>query len=549
MLSHPLVFLGGEFTPLNMISSFVDLLENGTFSDFSLNVNGRTLRLHKAIVEERSDYFKECFKNDLNIKYVAITIDESYSCFIDIVLKWIYSDPQFYISDKSFKGVVYIALTLKISSLLSYCYKWMLDNLRKENAVEFLLHIDTMYNQLPSLWFEAIYNEIMLNLEYVERDFLTNMRFDHIKICLQNESLLKCTYRMCLFLSECLIKCALLSEKEINELFELYIRYDWPVNIYLIVHNYNESKGSLLLEFCARHFREIPPSYLCKFPHRFLCELLKRSDINAPNIDFVRGRVQILTGSSIDTQKQLNRELWQSFISDGSPRHFSQAKVPAEKLRCFVIGSAFIDVLLDVKKTLAKNGIKEENIYVFNADSWVPYHQLMFLFDSIFIFTHYQLQNPSVICSELLLFLKNGGSIVYCHGFSRNDDWGCGNSGLLKYLPFTRGNMINLSGKASVEVINDEANIMKDVTYVEPGKFSPRIDLKLEEDSFLIARYSDGIPLIGCKISNFGLTKGVVIGINFYPVTSRVHRTGYNPDQEFDNVFSRAVISSVGFSQ
>ena len=523
---------------------FSSLLKSGSFSDFSLHVNGKQIKLHRAIIAERSQYFAKIFEKDPTARFCELTIPDNCFEIIDSVFNWLYSDPNFHVTKQTFGPIIRLAVTLQIPTLLTALLQWMSSNITADNTMFFYFTICDIQDKLDPEFMKIIINRIVIHFELLDKKDVSSLPYSIFYQCITDPEFLSSSYRLSSSISNFLSTNKKITKEERNQLINLYIKTDWPVDISEIISAIGQNESQILLELVAKHFKRLNDTELAKIPNAFLSQLIARDDLNVPNADYVRERVQSLTSSMTRVNKQANLRLWQAFTRNGEKRTFHSIPITISNLRVLILASVYLDVLLDIKTTLIKGGILPQNIVVFDADVKKPKDSFLFQFDVIFTFTHYQFYDSESMSESLVDFVKNGGGLVTCYGFCRGDEWGCGDENLMQYLPIARGPIIPHIHEGKLIIHDNSSPLIQGITEIKQGGFSPRSSVSLLEGAHLIASYADEIPLVAYK--NIDGQSSRVVSINFYPITSRIHRLGYNPEQPWDKIFSRSVLYAAG---
>jgi len=526
--------------------SFSNLLTTGAFSDFTLSINGVRKRLHRAIMSERSKHFYDYFMKEPTSDYEAISINNINQDIFDTLLKWIYSSVDFQVTMDTFGPIARLAVSFQVPSLLNALLKWMNSNITGSNSMRFFFELNGIQNELKPEFMEVIINRIMRDFETLDVHDIAGLPFGCFYKVVTHPRFKSSSYKLSYSISTYLAKNRQMQVDERKLLIDLYFLTDWSSGFSQIIYCIDQSYREKVVEFISRHFRRFTVAEMSMFPQDIIIDVLMRNDIAVPNEDYVSRRIQDMTSSFTHSDKVKSRKLWQAFIFDGQPRTFQFPKIDCSNIRCLLVGSVYLDILLDLKNTLIQHGFQPQNIVCFNADIASPPLELLFQFDSVFAFTHYQFQSPSRLSELLNVYINNGGGLVYCYGFTRIDEWGCGEGELMKYLPFTRAEQVIKSPDDQITVQDDQNPIITGINRLKTGTFAPRSNVLLTEGSCMVAEYSDGVPLVAYKQIEEQLSK--VIGINFYPVSLRVHRFGYDPNQPFNSLFARSILSACGAS-
>ena len=525
--------------------SFSKLFETGNFSDFCLIINGEKKNLHRGILTERSLYFQEYFEKEPNSEYEIFNSSDLCFQHIDLLFKWLYGYINFHVSMDTFGYITQLALIFKVPTLINALLVWMNSNITGSNVMKFYFAVEKFSKELNPEFLEVIMNKIIKDFEVLEIKDIIELPFNSFYSIITNPSFISTSYRLSYSISTYLHKNSFINQEQQHKLIDLYLNTDWSPGLAQIFTKFDSTNFEKFLCYFAKHFRRFTNYELPLFTVDNLVRLLMRNDIIVYNEEYITLRIQEITNSISYKNKNDSRRLWQSLIRDGNQRIFlSPSPITSKNIRCLIIGSVYLDILLDIKKSLINYGFLSENIVCFNADISTPSIEFIYQFDSIFVFTHYQFQN-SVILSDLLsLYIKNGGGLVYCYGFTRIDEWGCGEEGLIQKLPFSRASQVLSNPENDLKIIIKDHPIIKNINKINLGSFSPRSNIEIINDSNLIATYSDGIPLLAFKQN--GDLPNRVVGINFYPVTSRIHRFGYDVNQTFHQIFPRSLLYSTG---
>ncbi|EAY17692.1 BTB/POZ domain containing protein [Trichomonas vaginalis G3] len=558
-----------------MAVSFSSLLQSKAFSDLCLVANGTRISIHRAIVAERSGYFHDLFAKDPSQKIVEITLPDPCSECLPHVLNFLYSDPNFHVTKNSFGPILNIAVCFKIQALIDTLFEWMKANITAENTMYFYFAIkdiqdklkaendtqdkskadaDTqkqyIQKQLEETFMTTIIDNIVLHFELIDRGDIWSLPYNTFYTVITHKNFNSSSFCLSSAIAYTIMNNSKLEKSEVETLLSLYLQIDWPASITELVQNSapndprnQNSISSLLLPFVAKHFRRIPNTEFSKFPHKFMTALVSRDDLNAPSSEYVRQQIQNLTNSTTRVNKQRNLQMWEAFLGDGKEREYHTLPVTKENIRVLILSSVYLDVLTDIKQDLVEGGIQAQNIFLFNADTGHPTSTLLFQFDVVLAFTHYQFENPDITCSFLYDYVQNGGGLVTCYGFCRDDEWGLGDEALDSLMPFARGTQLTKCAREKV-IVEDNHPLMDGIKTIRHGEFSPRCNVKLNEGATLVASFADGVPLVAYKETNRMNQK--IVSINFYPVSSRVHRLGFPPDQPWTQIFTRAILYACG---
>lgn len=526
-----------------MTVSFSSLLKSHAFSDLCLIANGNRIGLHRAIVGERSGFFHDLFVKDPSQKIIEVTLPDGCTEYLDYVLQFLYSDPNFHVGKKTFGPIIKMAVFFKISSLIETLYQWMIANITSENTMYFYFAIRDIQSQIQTNFMEIIIQNIVIHFELIDKGDIWSLPYDIFYTVITHKNFSSSSHCLCSTIAYTITNNKDLKPEERQTLLSLYLKADWPASLTEMILSASPTEQAQLLPFAAKHFRRIPLTDVMKFPLNFSMQLFSRVDLNAPSADYVRQQVQGMTGSMTKVNKQRNLKLWESFLSNAQERKYQTLPVTKQNIRVLILSSVYLDVLTDIRQDLIEGGVQPQNIFLFNADVDHPTNTLLFQFDVVVAFTHYQFENPDVTSAFLYDYIQNGGALVTCYGFHRDDEWGCGDEQLDHLMPFKRGPQLTKCGKDKI-IVEGKHHLMDGIKNIKHGEFSPRCNVSLTEGSELIASYADRVPLIAAKQTKKQNMR--IVSINFYPVSKRVHRLGFPPDQPWTQIFTRAIYYSCG---
>ncbi|OHT08329.1 BTB/POZ domain containing protein [Tritrichomonas foetus] len=527
--------------------SFASILESHAFSDFKLKVNDKIYLLHRAILSQRSQYFQELFKNDPTLLHKEVELSDDLVIYFKCLLSYLYSSPQFYVQPNSFCCLTQLAVIFKVPTLLGTLYRWIDSNLDYYNVLSFYQQLLPFKEKLEE-FFKMFTNTIIEYFENLDFDAIaTTLPFNDFANILSDERLSNCvsSYGKSLSIAKYLTKNHFLSYDQKSYLFKIYIETDWLVNFSDMCENVNEDQLPELIEFAARHFSKMTIEELNDLNDKTIDQLLASQNLDARSEKHINEKINLLLSSS-STNKRRSQILWNRTGDPNNPRSFYNRKITPKNLRCLVLGSMMFENLSDIKHTLVDSGLDKKNVVLYNADMLTPSLEFLFLFDVIFVFTHYQFQSRVLISERLTKYIKiRGGGVVYAYGFMRKDEWGCGEKPLIDLLPFERGKRHNDHVHTVLKIItNTQCDLVKDINQIKISEFSPRADVKLRADAHLIASYEDNIPFVA--YSDIHNSDAKIVGLNYYPITSRIHRFGWSPALPIVQLLAKAVKFSVG---
>ena len=543
------------------------ILKSHAFSDFKLFVNGQTFLLHRAILNQRCKYFQKLFQNDPSLMHTQIQLPEDLLVSFDSLLLWIYGSKNFHVQPEVFCHLTRLALFFDAPSLLDSLLFWMSSNLDYFNVLDFYCQLLPYKDELPS-FFSTFLKTFIRYFENIDFNLISKcLPFDFFYEIITDKRLCASSYKKSLATVIYLDTNKNLKDEEKTKLLDFYLQTDWIVKISTIYINSTPEKKSDLIHFAAHHFSSITLDELKQLPQEALIELLNSANLDLRNDSDLVKKCKILSDAlECPENDQRIKEIWSCVIQNDQnaqkkcerSRKFSKRTPSTKTLRCLVLGSVMDDMLDDVEQTLIENGLQKKNIVLINGDIMTPTLDFFFQFDVVFVFTHYQFQSPKVISELLTKFaIHRGGGIVAAFGFMRDDDWGCGDEELMKLMPFTRGPP-DLSIENTTITIherkNDNDNVlnflikkMENMDKIKFGQFSKRSIVSLKENAHLIASYFDGVPF--AAYSDIPGSDSKFVGLNYPPITSRVHRFGINPMVPTAHFLSAAVKFSVGICE
>lgn len=563
--------------------SFENLLQNHAFSDIQININSQIYYLHRAILAERSQYFSNLFKEKPALRYHEMTIPNECTSSLDSILKWIYSSKDFRLDRDNFCIICKLAGIFMLPELKKSLISWMGSNVDQNILMTFYLSLFDMKDMFPD-FFSILNEKLLFYFEVLDNSEIAKLPFPDYFNLITNPKLIGSSFVK----SESIVTyislnsslkttTKLINPEQRNQLVDLYISIDWIVDI-PTMFKYCKDREKDLIDFAALHFCRITQSEFSQLENNTLVAIISHDYIRASGNDEIIEKIEDIANSSTRTksQNQALRKALERRYQEDNLNHYLQfwndvqkgdlviptEKEKTQKLRVLVMASAFLDILTDTKELLLKAGFLPENVVMYNADNSTPSLEFFYQFDVIVTYTHFQFSQPSKISHNLAQYLKNGhGSLVVAYGFFRNDEWGCGDEELQEYLPFTRGNRLEESlgsneiyfvladekfdenDTKSKEVFELSKKMMDGITMMLPGKFSPRADISLKEGAHLVASYpeiqrSKSIPFLAYK--NIPKSPFKVVGINMYPLTTRVHRFGLPIGQPVNDLLGRA---------
>lgn len=131
--------LEAKTTPANLSEAFAKLFKDGTFSDTVIKVQGKTIKVSKAILAARSPVFHAMFESKLSESRTGEVpiADVSYETLM-VLIGFIYSD-KVEDSRKLSLDVLVAADKYNVQGLMALCENHLVKNLTKANIEEALI--------------------------------------------------------------------------------------------------------------------------------------------------------------------------------------------------------------------------------------------------------------------------------------------------------------------------------------------------------------------------------------------------------------------------
>ncbi|KAH0794142.1 BTB/POZ domain containing protein [Histomonas meleagridis] len=477
-----------------------------------------------------------------------MTIDERLSPLFPLILKWLYSSPNFTIEKCSFCQITYLAVIFEIDSLTDALTSWLISNLNSTYVINYYAKIHPLKDKLPKSFFEVIYQFILTYFEDIDnKEISTLLSCDLYTHMIKDPNLIASAYEKSLSIVEYLeVNKDTLSSSEIHVLLDIYLENGWIVRISKIFQIVRKDRIDELIKFAAHHFSHLTIHELEQIPIDILRQIFSSYEIDARDETELKRKFELL---STDTTKDVNP----SEIITSPHKYINQCKT-AGTVRCLILGSLMLEVLDTLKQNLIDGGLNSKNVVVYNADRSNPTVEFLFQFDVIFAFTHYQFYSTKVISELLTKFaLQRGGAIVIAYGFMRSDDWGCGDEKLLRLMPFKRGEISlcycdeNNYNFPNVSPVKDFEFFLSGITNIKFSTFLPRINVELNDNAHLVANYDDGMPLVA--YSDIPNSDAKFVGLNYYPLARKGQRYGIEPDTPISKLAARAVKFALGIKE
>ncbi|GBL93429.1 hypothetical protein AVEN_219535-1 [Araneus ventricosus] len=124
---------------IDIVTSMIELLESGTFSDFTIHVAGEKIRAHKAILAARSEFFNQRFQSGLAKKTNKIIVQELPSEAVKAMLRFMYAG-EVDVNVLKYPAEVYTAACIfKLPLLQNILQRIFESNLNSDNAIKLLI--------------------------------------------------------------------------------------------------------------------------------------------------------------------------------------------------------------------------------------------------------------------------------------------------------------------------------------------------------------------------------------------------------------------------
>ena len=176
---------------------------------------------------------------------------------------------------------------------------------------------------------------------------------------------------------------------------------------------------------------------------------------------------------------------------------------------------------LDVRAKLLGTGLfTQVDAFLVSPGNPVPTLSQLQQYDAVLVYSDTSFNNNVAIGNVLADYMDGGGGVVLAT-FAFWDTQGLSIQGRIKtagYLPFTTANQSQPGGLTLVAV-EPRHEILDGVTSLNGGASSyHNSPITTAPGTTLVARWSNGQPLVGTKVP----TAGRIVGLNFYPPSSDV---------------------------
>ena len=200
-------------------------------------------------------------------------------------------------------------------------------------------------------------------------------------------------------------------------------------------------------------------------------------------------------------------------------------------LRVFLIHTS--KNVLDIKQQIFKTG-HFRRIDDVNVNKFVINYEMIKQYDSVLVFNgnNYWLE-PEVLGDILAEYAENGGGVVLSC-LSQTETLG-GKWRRLKYSPILPGK--DRTGyQLTIGQVNKPYHpLMEDIRDFNGGNMSFHVAGVVNERATVLARWSNGQPLVTVLDNHPGITRGKIACLNFYPFSSN-HVTLQNISEEGENI-------------
>ncbi|KAJ5072889.1 lute isoform d [Anaeramoeba ignava] len=175
----------------------------------------------------------------------------------------------------------------------------------------------------------------------------------------------------------------------------------------------------------------------------------------------------------------------------------------------------------DVRQSILFTGIYKVDII--NAFEEIPTFEQIKKYNAIFCYSHDSFKNSIEMGNLLAEYVENGGGVVIasypCLNNAKNQNVLAGKLVTNDFLPIIKGNRIINKHCDLGEIPDQNHPIVEGIKIFDGGDWSFHYDFKLNQDSKVIAYWTDGTPLIIEK--RLQRDFGIVLVINFYPVSNK----------------------------
>ncbi|KAJ3446487.1 btb/poz domain-containing [Anaeramoeba flamelloides] len=223
--------------------------------------------------------------------------------------------------------------------------------------------------------------------------------------------------------------------------------------------------------------------------------------------------------------------------------------IQKERMKILHMSANGQDWCENTKKSIMSTGISQ--ITMINAETQTPTLEEMLKHHVVWVNSCRSFHNPQEVGDRLASFVEAGGSVVICAAHTlRNDNAKWVMQGRLTtggFLPMSKGTLKQGKRSKLGAIIQKEHLIVENVKKFEGGRFSSRILGQPTEGAELIAKWSDGTPLILEKKK--GERYGVVVVLNIRPPNSDLDRKYWNKKTDGALMIANAVEYAAGESK
>jgi hypothetical protein len=172
----------------------------------------------------------------------------------------------------------------------------------------------------------------------------------------------------------------------------------------------------------------------------------------------------------------------------------------------------------DVQSKIEGTGLISGNVDVFDATAATPTLAQLDNYSSVLVYSDVPFSDPTDLSNTLADYVDQGHNVVVATFALTNNAIGLDSGRLLTggYLPYVEGPQSQEVELTLGTVLVPSSPLVAGVHSFDGGSSSYYDNVSLVPGSQLVADWSNGVPLIADNV----FSKGSVVGLNFYPVSS-----------------------------
>jgi ELWxxDGT repeat protein len=216
-----------------------------------------------------------------------------------------------------------------------------------------------------------------------------------------------------------------------------------------------------------------------------------------------------------------------------------------------VYGAEYADWNPDVQAKLNSTGLfSQVDAFLVGSGDPVPTLAELEEYDAVLVYSDWEFGNSTAMGDVLVDYIDAGGGVVMAtFAFWDPTQWDGGIGGRIStdgYLPFTQNQQDDATNLTLV-ADDPEHPILSGVTSFNGGSNSYFNTVNLTAGAYLVAHWSNGVPLIAVKEP---MTEGAgcVVGLNFWPVSSDMRSDLWDSSTDGDLLMANSLLfaSSAG---